>query len=211
MGQVDNLNRAMSHGDPNPKSPLTPKQAEILQCALVLLRETGDAGLTMRKLAERANMRLSNVQYYFPSKDDVLRAMVTVYFQECTQSVAELTATKGGATLRDRMGHLIELGLSHGEGISDMCKIFREIWAISSRNPAVRACLMDYYREFADTLIAYLDIQKVSEKQIDALVGLLVPYFEGYSVTAPALVLPVSDVQEMLTDMAMKIVSPDAL
>ncbi|MEM7781364.1 MAG: TetR/AcrR family transcriptional regulator [Pseudomonadota bacterium] len=200
----------MSSGNPEPTTALSPKQAEILQCALVLLRETGDAGLTMRKLAERANMRLSNVQYYFPSKANVLNAMVTVYFQECTQSVAELTANTGGATLRERMGYLIELGLSHGASISDMCKIFREIWAISSRNPAVHACLMDYYRDFADTVIAYLDVPDVNEKQIDALVSLLVPYFEGYSVTAPALALPASDVQGMLTHLAMKIVSPDA-
>jgi AcrR family transcriptional regulator len=48
------------------------KTEHILQCAMTLLKASGDQGLTMRKVAEAADMRLSNVQYYFKTKELLL-------------------------------------------------------------------------------------------------------------------------------------------
>ncbi|MEM6891440.1 MAG: TetR/AcrR family transcriptional regulator, partial [Pseudomonadota bacterium] len=77
-------------------SQLADKELTILDCALDLLKETGDAGLTMRKLADRSGMRLSNVQYYFKSREDVLKAMATRYFAECTAQIRQLTKDNPG-------------------------------------------------------------------------------------------------------------------
>ena len=57
------------------------KKTLILDCAIKLLISSGDTGLTLRKLAESADMRLSNVQYYFKSRDDGIVAMVQRYFE----------------------------------------------------------------------------------------------------------------------------------
>ncbi|MEL7396623.1 MAG: TetR/AcrR family transcriptional regulator [Pseudomonadota bacterium] len=84
----------------NTKSQLSDKKVMILDCTLDLLKETGDAGLTMRKLADRADMRLSNVQFYFNSRDDVLMAMATRYFAECTAQIRQLEVVNRGLALR---------------------------------------------------------------------------------------------------------------
>lgn len=68
---------------PSDSGEFSQKELMILDRALDMLKETGDSGLTMRKLAERAGMRLSNVQYYFKSRDHVLKAMATRYFEDC--------------------------------------------------------------------------------------------------------------------------------
>ena len=111
------------------------KKTLILDCGIKLLISSGDTGLTLRKLAESADMRLSNVQYYFKSRDDGIVAMVQRYFEQCRGSLLHLTETSLAKTRRER-------------------------------------------------------------------VALLVPYFEGYSVTARALSMDLDSVSEMLTDMA---------
>ena len=129
----------------NTKSQLSDKEVVILDCALDLLKETGDAGLTMRKLAHRADMRLSNVQSYFKSRDDALKAMATRYFAECTAQIRQLKMVNRGLALRQRARVLILTGLHNGDDVSDIYRIFRELWAISSRNDAIRDHMADYY------------------------------------------------------------------
>ena len=129
----------------NTKSQLSDKEVVILDCALDLLKETGDAGLTMRKLAHRAYMRLSNVQSYFKSRDDVLKAMATRYFAECTAQIRQLTVDNPNLALRERARVLILTGLHNGDEVSDIYRIFQELWAISSRNDAIRDHMADYY------------------------------------------------------------------
>lgn len=163
----------------------------------------------MRKLADRAGMRLSNVQYYFKSRDDVLKAMVALYFKDCTESVIDATKTCDAYSTRDRLYFLIRLALNHGETLSDMCRTFRELWAISNRNPAVHECLMAYYRDFADMLVDFVADQRLRPSTRDRLKCLLTPFIEGYSITAPSLPLTADEVARMMTDVAMRIIDDE--
>ena len=51
----------------------TVKAEKVIDRALVLLRTEGDRGVTMRRVAQDADMSLSNVQYYFKNKDALER------------------------------------------------------------------------------------------------------------------------------------------
>ncbi|WP_196223261.1 TetR/AcrR family transcriptional regulator [Roseibium sp. RKSG952] len=188
----------------------SPKELRILDCALKLLIETGDAGLTLRKLAESADMRLSNVQYYFRSRDDLLAAMVARYFSECTAQMVQLMRQSQARTLRDRVYFFIRAGLVHGDELSDMCRAFREIWAISSRNDVIDQCLMGYYRSVADVLAEFVIGGETGTKSADRLMTLLVPYFEGYSITARSLPLDAGAAATMLTELALSVLDADA-
>ena len=184
---------------------LSDKELMILDRALDLLKETGDAGLTMRKLGERAGMRLSNVQYYFKSRDDVLKAMATRYFNECTEQIRRLTEDSAASTMRERARVLIQTGLHHGDELSDMCRIFRELWAISSRNAVIRDHMADYYRTFSSLIVDFFLGETADQDGRDKLTSLLLPFFEGYSVTASSVPLPTEQVVDMLTDIAISV------
>lgn len=181
------------------------KESVILDNALDLLKDTGDAGLTMRKLAERSGMRLSNVQYYFKSRDDILKAMVTRYFGECTEAITRLTQDNPAPTQRERTRLLIQTGLSHGDELSDMCRIFRELWAVSSRNASVRDHMADYYRNFAGLIADFILGETSDPIGRDRLGSLLLPFFEGYSVTASSVPMETDQVADMLVDIAMTV------
>ena len=154
-------------------------------------------------------MRLSNVQYYFKSRDDVLTAMIARYFEECTATLLKLTENSGAQTQRERLDFLIRSGLSHGQEISDMCRAFREIWAISSRNQTIDNCLMEYYRNFGDVIADFVFRDQLDETARARFISLLVPYFEGYSITARSSPLNTDEVVEMLTKIALASLKAD--
>ena len=54
------------------------------------MKTEGDHGVTMRKVASSANMSLSNVQYYFKTKDVLLKALADRYFQACLEEIREM-------------------------------------------------------------------------------------------------------------------------
>jgi hypothetical protein len=54
---------------------MSPKIEHILYCAMTVLKESEDQGLTRRKVAETADMKMSNVQYYLKTKELLLGAL----------------------------------------------------------------------------------------------------------------------------------------
>ena len=183
------------------------KEKRILDCALRLLTAHGDAGLTMRKIADCADMRLSNVQYYFKAKDDVLLAMVDLYFGACSAELAELATANAAFDQRERARRLIAEVLKHGTEMSNMCKVFRELWAIATRDGVIEGRVMEYYANFASTIAESILGDEGTPTQRARISALLVPFFEGYSITAPALSMPPEEVIDMLTDLAMSVVT----
>ena len=49
---------------------------KILDAARDLLTERGQSNFSMRNVAEAAGLHLANVQYYYPKRDDLVRAML---------------------------------------------------------------------------------------------------------------------------------------
>ena len=189
---------------------LTPKKKLILETALELLAEAGSEGLTMRKLAERSGMRLSNVQYHFKSRDDVLKAMVSLYLDQCTNRIVKMTSMNAGVSERERLQNLVEDGLSHASEISDMCRTFRELWAISSRDAGIHDHLMKYYSEFSVVVVESIFGDEISPASKQKVASLLIPYFEGYSVVAQSLGMDVQNIAGMITDFALQVAHSEA-
>jgi AcrR family transcriptional regulator len=52
------------------------QRARILAAALTLVSETGAAGTSMRRLASACGLNVATIYHYFPSKADLVRAVV---------------------------------------------------------------------------------------------------------------------------------------
>ena len=184
----------------NPKVPL------IIDCALSIMRDHGDRGLTMRQVAARAGMSLSNLQYYFKNKNALLKGMVDFYFEKCGRLFDEHIAASESADYRQRIRDLIAFGLGQGESLTELCKIFRELWAVASRNAEINAHLEAYYRGYAKKLSKVMSPATAHPEAVLRAVSILLPYFEGYGVTAAALPLDEQQVTRTLTAIVMSII-----
>lgn len=62
-----------------PDLPTVPEanvRTRILDCALGLISERGSAGTSMRRLASASGVNVATIYHYFPSKADLLRAVI---------------------------------------------------------------------------------------------------------------------------------------
>jgi AcrR family transcriptional regulator len=69
----------------------------ILEAALEVLREAGVHGFTQVRVSKRAAVRQSHLTYYFPTRDDLLEAVIT-------RGVESLACLVGRAVEDDRGG-----------------------------------------------------------------------------------------------------------
>ena len=122
--------------------------AEILQAARAVMVEHGYAALTTRKVAERVGVRQSNVQYYFPAKLDLVRALFDDSMARTAGAVAERFASgrvSPEARLLGGIDHFLETHHSLEEQ-----RFLRELWALAAHDPDVAAVMNQFYRRWVD-------------------------------------------------------------
>lgn len=181
------------------------KSDVIVDCALALLKEEGDHGLSMRQVAQRCGMSLSNAQYYFKNKDELLKAMADRYFQACLREVQEQKSICSVDELTTELSELLFEYLKHGLEISEMCRVFREYWAIATRNEAIESYLHDYYTRLGSCLSQKLEPVASSPESLNKAVSIIIPFVEGYSITAKTLPNNIDEVNDMLTALVVSV------
>ena len=155
---------------------------EILDAATALLAEDGYAALSTRKVAARAGMRPGNLQYYFPAKRDMVRALLERYLERSLARLAD-RMERGVQTPEARLRHAIEGIFSQQESTLD-CTLFREIWALSSHDADVAEAMSDFYRQYRVHLGEALQTVNPRLRNADAqrLAMAIVAMLEGLSV-----------------------------
>ena len=143
------------------------------------------------------------MQYYFQSKDDVLAAMVSTYFGECEAELTQVAHSCESLGRPERTHRLISEVLKHGTELSDMCRVFRELWAISSRNDVVSGEMTTYYESLCRVVSNSIVGTEGSSRQKARVGSLLLPFVEGYSITASSLPMTVEEVADMLTELTL--------
>lgn len=178
---------------------MSPKIEHILNCAMNILKESGDQGLTMRKVAEAAGMRLSNVQYYFKTKELLLGALLKGFLLDYAESM-QLLSLPEQDNPENKLSALALHILTDIES-SDFAVIFKELWAISERNTAVKKAVNEYYQKLYAMLFEALKKaapENCEEQQLDNAVVILLPFIEGYCITSSNLKMSTKKQSEQL-------------
>lgn len=171
----------------NPKIPL------IIDCTLEVLRDHGEQGLSMRKVAAKAGMSLGNLQFYFKNKDELLKGMVDEYFERCAGDFSERLLEREPEGKREVIQFLVKYGMDYAE--SELGEVFRSLWEMAARNENIRRPLHDYYLAYADELAGMIAPFAKTPAAIPRTVTLLISYFDGHGrISCP---LP-SDKQDMI-------------
>ncbi|HKE17778.1 MAG TPA: TetR/AcrR family transcriptional regulator [Kofleriaceae bacterium] len=127
---------------------------EILQAARAVLISDGYPALTTRKVAERVGIRQSNVQYYFPAKADLVRALFEEAMAESTRALARRMA-EGRMSPRQRLIWTLDQFLRQQESREEQI-FLRELWALAAHDQDVAAVMNTFYRRWIDLAAANL-------------------------------------------------------
>jgi AcrR family transcriptional regulator len=92
------------------------RRGEILTAARRILVDDGYDYLVLREVAARLGITLGNLQYYYPTRDDLLEAVIRAEFDRNRSDVAALAGAERPP--RDRLGaivrHLIDVWAKEG-------------------------------------------------------------------------------------------------
>jgi AcrR family transcriptional regulator len=121
---------------------------EIVQAARKVMVEDGYAALTTRKVAERVGIRQSNVQYYFPTKVDLVRALFEASMADSSRAITARLA-KDVASPKARLLGSLEYFLETHHSIEEM-RFLRELWALSAHDADVARVMQGFYQRWVD-------------------------------------------------------------
>ena len=137
--------------------PATARRAVILDAFERCIQRASFHRTTMQDVAKEAGMSAGNLYRYFVSKEALVSGM------------AERDRERYGADFQrvaaapDVMGAFLALGRKHFvEEPRERCIQFMEIWAESTRNPAVAAVCQAMDREVTELLINIIEAAKAA-------------------------------------------------
>ncbi len=156
--------------------------ARIIECARQVLLQHGHAAFTTRRVAEAAGMTHGHLNYHFPSKRDLLRALIAHLLKFFSQRF-EAFLMDPNYPLGEDVERLARSLWS--DSISyETVRTFRELWALSVHDPVICRAVDDFYDGAIAGVSQILRDRrpKVDPAAIDLLVQLLGLISEGGTV-----------------------------
>lgn len=119
-------------------------QEQILRAALAILIDEGFRAISFRRIAARCGMKVGNVTYYFPSKEDLVRALLDAVIVPYEVTFTEIMH-EPGATPEQRLAKVCMLILED-IGTKKTTRFFPELWALSNHDPVVFERMHELYQ-----------------------------------------------------------------
>ena len=118
------------------------KRSEILNAAAILLAQEGGSAFSMRAIADSCGLRLSHLQHYYPTAEQLLLALLETVLQDAEEKLAN-TIAAGQAPLEA----LVSLVFKSLQNQRD-CQLIIELWALAGRSPETKAVLTIFYQAY---------------------------------------------------------------
>lgn len=144
-----------------------------------VLRERGDAGLTLRAVAQAAGLSLGSVSH-FGSRESLVERCVERLAERYAAELIRLEAACPDDP-RAAFRATIELLVADLRNEDDGADLFPELWALAGRNTRVAEALSRLYareRDWLEQLLA-AGWPDADAERLRTVVGVLVPAIEG--------------------------------
>ena len=130
------------------------KLQDIITKAAEVLAYDGYSAFTMRNIASKMDITLRNLQYYFPTKRDLFKAVVE-QMMEIELATAKSAVESLGMTADERFAAFIDYSIDDNE--TPLIRGFQfELWALATRDEFAAECrdrMTSAYCEFIYTLV----------------------------------------------------------
>lgn len=155
--------------------------AHILEQSTQVLMRDGYSQFSLRRVAQAAGVTLGNLQYYFPTKPDLVEAMLVHVIEGYVETFDRLMAEVGGRPEEQLTAVLTYV-------IRDLTSprttvLFPELWSMANHEPAVQQYvegLYETYRRIVAGLIASIN-PRLSPGQVRLLTIFITASIEGHT------------------------------
>lgn len=161
--------------------------AKIVKAAYDLLMSGGYADFSMRNTADRAGVRLANLQYYFPKKEDLIQALMNyvgaIYdgnYARCLSEAGDSPQEQFEAAVRFNLDDINNLDTRH---------FFIQYWPLlgmlDNYDGKVLAEAYSSQLQQMEELITALHPEATGD-EVEHRAGLLSAMFEGMMIVGPS-------------------------
>jgi AcrR family transcriptional regulator len=157
---------------------------QILRSALDLLIDQGYRAVSMRRVAAASGVKLGNLTYYFPTKEDLvkelLNAVISSYEIEFDAVIHE-----EGATAIHRLEEICVLILED-IGTKKTTRFFPELWALSNHDDFVLERMQELYARARHPIVQLISEinPALSADQCETIALFMSASMEGMTVFA---------------------------
>lgn len=148
QGTSAEFGEAGSNGEPVARRNRELRLTQIILAARQTFQEDGYAGFATRRVADRVGIALGNLQYYFRTKEELLRAALQTCMQETLRDYAAIASQPGVSAAR-RSSALVER-IFHDIHETDLPKFLFEAWAFAQNEPYAAELVDAMYAEYRD-------------------------------------------------------------
>ena len=154
--------------------------ATILAAAKTLLIEEGYEQFSLRNIASRAGIHLSNLQYYFPGKDELIHALMEKVADDYKKSYEELFTDVSDDPLQ-RFQMVVDFLISDIKDAKTR-RFFIQFWALLESSDVHTGVLLDeLYNYNIQDLVAMIRLinPDISEGQLQQKATMISALIEG--------------------------------
>lgn len=156
--------------------------ATIITAAENILIEEGYHNFSLRKVATAAGIKLGNLQYYFPTKDELVKAMLNQVIQVYLEKF-EALRTSAGDDPKQQLTTLIKHIITDLNN-KKTTVFFPELWSLSNHEKHVTKYMEVMYRQYREILgeVIALINPTLSVKQVKRIALFISCSIEGHTI-----------------------------
>lgn len=128
---------------------MSERKQQILHAAIEIIANEGYGSLTMRALARASDLKLGALQYHYPTRDDMLRALVGYIAAEYRKIFDSMKGSNDLLTI----GDFLDFGLAvPADGALKEERLWPQLWAMMQVEPLVADLVEGIYAEYIEIL-----------------------------------------------------------
>ncbi len=165
------------------------RKAALLDAAEEVLVTKGNANAAMRDFAAAAGVRIGHLQHYFPTRSDLIRAVLERTLERSLRRLEEtagfdLRAGASGTLTRSDSHRLLEALLLEHSDLADV-RMHLEIWALAASDELAASALRSFYSQYSGQVqgVVRRGRPDLTEPEISDVAATVVSLFEGAAVT----------------------------
>lgn len=155
-------------------------RARLLDATRAVLVDGGAAGFSMRAVAARAGLGLSNLQFHYPHQQALLAALLDDELRVGEQLVAEALAHNDGAT--SLLERALRALLDQHRHVDTM-KVYLALWSFAAHDDVLRAALAAFYARYVEHVVdACATFSQLPRRDLQQRARVAVSLLEGASL-----------------------------
>jgi len=144
------------------------RRTSLLDAAETVLVAKGNANASLRTIADAAGVRIGHLQHYFPTRADLIKAVLERALDRSLERLADATGLRVSpddpADIQSPQGRadtadVVAVVLAEQDD-PQMVRLYVEVWALAARDDEIAQVVREFYRKYVTHVAALVHLNR---------------------------------------------------